>query len=125
MDFHRGNWFCRTLGAVGLALGVALPAGAGEPQLDVQAPALVAPSFGCGAAPTTAALFNTVAAHRPTAQRRARRQHAGAARRAPPAPPQADPQPSLSQAYFTCSSTPLIAVPVGTGWLAVGPLRRS
>ncbi|MFC7692653.1 hypothetical protein ACFQY5_26810 [Paeniroseomonas aquatica] len=43
----------------------------------------------------------------------------------PRLPPQADPQPSLSQAYFTCSSTPLIAVPVGTGWLAVGPLRRS
>lgn len=94
--------------------------------MDVQAPALVTPNFGCGAAPTAAALFNTVAARRSPAPHRSQgRQQARTKRQSPPAPRQADPEPRLSQAYFTCSSTPLIALPVGAGWLAVGPLRRS
>jgi hypothetical protein len=123
MEISHGNWLCRAIGTAGLVLGIVLPAGAGEAQVELQAPALVAPSLGCGAAPATAALFTQVAQRKPrqhSARRAPRRHHAEATPEAP-----ADPVPSLSHAYFTCSSTPLVALPVGAGWLAVGPQRRS
>ena len=123
MEIPYGSWLCRTIGTAGLALGIVLPAGAGEAQVELQAPALVAPSLGCGAVPATAALFTTVAHRKPrqhASRSGPRRQHAEAAPKAP-----ADPVPSLSHAYFTCSTTPLVALPVGAGWMAVGPQRRS
>lgn len=123
MEIFHGRWLCHCIGAAGLALGIILPAAAGEAQVELQAPALVAPSLGCGAAPATAALFTKVAQRKPrqdSTRRAPRRPHAEAAPQAP-----ADPVPSLSHAYFTCSTLPLVAVPVGAGWLAVGPLRRS
>ncbi|MDB5374104.1 MAG: hypothetical protein JWP04_2746, partial [Belnapia sp.] len=43
--------------AVTLSLGASLPAAAGPTEPELQAPALVAPSLGCGASPATAALF--------------------------------------------------------------------
>ena len=123
MEISHRNWLCRLIGTAGLVLGIVLPAGAGEAQVELQAPALVAPSLGCGAAPATAALFTQVAQRKPRqhSARRAPRRHQAEAGPAVPA----DPVPSLSHAYFTCSSTPLVALPVGAGWLAVGPQRRS
>ena len=123
MEMSHRSWLCQTFATAGLILGIALPAGAGEAQVELQAPALVAPSLGCGAAPATAALFTRVAQRKPrqhSSRRVPRRHHAEAA----PAVP-ADPEPSLSHAYFTCSTTPLVALPVGAGWLAIGPQRRS
>lgn len=130
--------------AVTLSLGASLPAAAGPTEPELQAPALVAPSLGCGASPATAALFiqaalphadrrsRQAAPPRPGARQAAprpqRRHHAEPQRRrhaeSPPAQP-AEAQPSLSQAYFTCSTSPLVAMPVGGGWMAVGPLRKS
>ncbi len=90
---------------------------------DLHAPSLVAPSLGCGAAPSSASLLGRVAAHRQRHQpSRRHRQHRAEAR---PAPAAEEPVPSLSPAFYTCAATPLIAMPVGTGWLAVGPIRRS
>jgi len=89
---------------------------------DIQAPSLVSPSLGCGATSSTASLLGRVAAHhhrhRPSRRHRQHRAEASPA-------PAAEPVPSLSQAFYTCAATPLIAMPVGTGWLAVGPIRRS
>lgn len=123
MEIPHGSWLCRIIGTAGLGLGIILPAGAGESQVELQAPALVAPSLGCGAVPATAALYTTVAHRKPrqhATRRTPRPDHAEAAPEAP-----ADPVPSLSHAYFTCSTTPLLALPVGAGWLAIGPQRRS
>lgn len=123
MEILHGNWLCRIIGTAGLVLGIVLPASAGEAMVEMQAPALVAPSLGCGAAPATAALFTQVAQRKPrqhTARRAPGRHNAEAVPEVP-----ADPVPRLSHAYFTCSSTPLVALPVGAGWLAVGPQRRS
>ena len=117
MDFLRGNWFFRDLASAGLVLGIVLPAGAGEVSQDVQASAFIAPS--CSVAPKTAMRFKIVAHRRELAYRRATPRQQALAERP------SEPQPSFSQAYFTCSTKPLTALPVGAGWLAVGPVRRS
>lgn len=144
-------WLRQTLLGLALSLGASLPADAGPTEPELQAPALVAPGLGCGATPATAALFSQVAwpVAQPVARqqpsRQAARRQAQAAPRShgprqatprpqhrrhaevpPPRPAEpAEAQPSLSHAYFTCSTTPLVAIPVGAGWLAVGPMRRS
>lgn len=105
-----------------IAALLAFPSNGDAAPPDIQAPSLVAPSLGCGAAPGTASLLGRVAAHRHRHQpHRRHRQHRAEASPAPAA----EPMPSLNPAFYTCAATPLTAMPVGTGWLAIGPIRRS
>ncbi len=103
-----------------LAAGLALPTPGSAAPPEIEAPSLVSPSLGCGAAPTSTALLGRVAAQRQQPQRRGRRQQA-----APAPAPAVESLPSLAHAFYTCATMPLTAMPVGTGWLAVGPIRRS
>ncbi|WP_043363355.1 hypothetical protein [Belnapia sp. F-4-1] len=105
-----------------LAAGFALPSAGIAAPPEIAAPSLVSPGLGCGAAPGSTALLGRVAAqrHRQHPPRRQRRHQAEAA----PAP-EAEPAAGLAHAFYTCAAMPLTAMPVGTGWLAVGPVRRS
>jgi hypothetical protein len=122
MDLKRLAMLRKAIPLALLAAGLAFPATSDAAPPDIQAPSLVSPSLGCGAAPSSASLLGRVAMrrHRQQAPHRQRRDQAEAS----PAPA-AEPVPSLSQAFYTCAATPLSAMPVGTGWLAVGPIRRS
>lgn len=122
MELKRLAMLRKALPLVLLAAGLAYPTTGNAAPPDIQAPSLVSPSLGCGAVPSSASLLGRVSVQRQRQQasRRHRRQQAEAS----PAPA-AEPAPSLSQAFYTCAATPLTAMPVGTGWLAVGPIRRS
>jgi hypothetical protein len=120
MDLKRLATLRKAIPLALLAAGLAFPSVGDAAPPEIQAPSLVSPSLGCGAAPSSASLLGRVAMHRHRQQppRRHRRHQAEAS-------PAAEPAPSLSQAFYTCAATPLTAMPVGTGWLAVGPVRRS
>jgi hypothetical protein len=117
MDFPQGPSLCRAFAAAVMVLGCAVPMSAGARMLEWEALAVLVPEPGCGTAPTV--LLGRVAAHRPshTGRHRPGRQQAEVA-------PATEPLPSLRRAYYTCTSTPLTAMPAGAGWLAVGPVRR-
>jgi hypothetical protein len=119
----------RILGASLVAAVVALPftgpaAAAAEATERL---ALPSPGIGCGPMVAGAALFERVRAEKPRAARRDRQ----AARRPRPAPPRPAPLPQevatdgFLHAFYTCTATAPPAIRVGTGWLAVGPVRRS
>ncbi len=119
MDLKRLATLRKALPLGLFAAGLALPTPGGAAPPEIEAPSLVSPGLGCGAAPSSTALLGRVAAqrHRQQAQRGQRRQAEAA--------PAAEPVPSLAHAFYTCAAMPLTAMPVGTGWLAVGPIRRS
>jgi hypothetical protein len=120
MDLKRLATLRKALPLAFLGAGLAFPTPGGAAPPEIETPALVSPSLGCGAAPTSTTLLGRVAMqrHRQHAPRRTRRHHAEAA-------PAAEPMPSLAHAFYTCAAMPLTAMPVGIGWLAVGPIRRS
>ena len=124
----------RILGASLAAAVVAVPL-AGPEAATAEATerlALPGPGVGCGPMVAGAALFERVRAEKPRAARRDRQ----AARRPRPAPPHpAPPHPApmpqgvaadgFLHAFYTCAEAAPPAYRVGTGWLAVGPVRRS
>lgn len=111
----------RALGATGLVLGCALPASSADLSTQHAVPVLAAPGPACSVVP--GALFGPLAARPPRKARRPQAQrHLSRQPEAKPRPPL---QPGFSHAYYTCSSTPQVALRVGAGWLAVGPIRRS
>jgi hypothetical protein len=101
--------------------GLALPVGGGEAAAaDAKR---VAPGFGCdaleGAGTTPRPALVRASRPRDTAPRHR-------ARDAAPPPPGIDEPPAVPlRAFYTCAATPVRATPVGTGWMAIGPLRRS
>jgi hypothetical protein len=98
------------LAAAGLMFASALPANAQVPMPFIEASAILAPDLGCGTA--LAALLGQTAARRPKTQLLSRHRT------------ESEPPPTLRHAYYTCTRTPLNAMPIGAGWLAVGPIRR-
>ncbi len=118
MDLKRLATLRKALPLAFLGAGLAFPTPGGAAPPEIETPSLVSPSLGCGAAPTSTALLGRVAAQRQQPQRRGRREQATPA-------PAAESLPSLAHAFYTCATMPLTAMPVGTGWLAVGPIRRS
>ena len=117
MDFPRSASLQRLLGTLALLLVLALPSAGQAGMAESGALAVLAPGLGCGTAP--AVLLGRISAQRPQRPR----QHRDGRRQAEATP--AEPLPTLRRAYYTCTATPLTAVPVGAGWLAVGPLRRA
>jgi hypothetical protein len=120
----------RILGASLAAVVVAAPL-AGPAAATAEATerlALPSPGIGCGPMVAGAALFERVRAEKPRAARRDRQ----AARRPRLVPPAPAPMPeevaagAFLHAFYTCAATTAPpAIRVGTGWLAVGPVRRS
>ncbi|SDB70106.1 hypothetical protein SAMN02927895_03661 [Belnapia rosea] len=122
MDLKRLPSLRTALPLALLAAGCILSPSAHAAPPELEAPSLVSPSLGCGASPAANVLLGRVAMQRHQNRARPRRPHR---RNHIEAAPVAEPVASLSQAFYTCATTPLFAIPVGTGWLAVGPVRRS
>ncbi|MBL6076970.1 hypothetical protein JMJ56_03065 [Belnapia sp. T18] len=120
MDLKRLAMLRKALPLAVLAAGFAFPSPGRAAPPEIAAPSLVSPGLGCGASPSSTALLGRVAVQRQRQHppRRHRRHQAEAA-------PAAEPAAGLAHAFYTCAAMPLTAMPVGTGWLAVGPVRRS
>ena len=104
-----------------LVAGLALPSSADALSLS---PDHLATGPGCGVADgtMTRARPGLVRSDRPA--RVAPRQRQAAPAPAKPVPEMPGEAPATARhAFYTCTSAPLFAVPVGSGWLAVGPLR--
>jgi hypothetical protein len=124
----RTQSWARRCGIALLVLGTGLlPLGAAtaaEPGSGLAA-ALRGPGLGCAPAESTTgtSLLGRV--------RHARRAPQRAAKPRPPmeaaaAPGTAVGEPAhLLRAFYTCAGTARAPMPVGAGWLAVGPVRRS
>lgn len=102
-----------------VAAGVALlPAGPGE-AAEAGGPGLLPPGLGCGQdqGAVGASLLARVR---------------GNGRRSAKAPALATPRPAMPEeppalflhAFYTCAATAPAPVPMGAGWLAVGPVRQ-
>ena len=131
MDISRFGSVRCLLGAAGFVLVCGVPTPSGAVMPEIEAPSLVAPGLGCGAVPAANALYSQVALRRQRPRqspvRRAEAARSSTPRAAPREAPReaSEPLPSLSNAFYTCAATPWTAQPVGAGWLAVGPVRRS
>lgn len=103
-------WRRRAALAILLA-GLALPGNAGADPGQLAAPAGCGISNGWSVAVRPSLVRSDAA--RPAAPRR------------PGLVPAAEPPPALRHAFYSCTVQPTLAVPVGAGWLAVGPVLRS
>ena len=115
MGFLQEAPLRRSVAAAVVMIGCTLPLSAGARMLEWEALAVLVPGLGCGTAPTM--LLGRIAAQHPVKRNRPNGRDAAAA-------PAAEPPPSLRHAYYICTARPLTALPVGEGWLAVGPARR-
>src|SRR5690242_13909618 len=110
----------RRLAAIGLVTaGLAVPGSAGLAAPIDTLP--LTPGPGCGAPEGAPAALRPGLVKAEQAKPRAQRP----ARKASPAPlPEAaeDPPAVLLRAFYTCAALPVLAQPVGHGWLAVGPV---
>lgn len=111
MHFTRGTPVFLALAA--LLTGGSPPAQAHPDMPRTEAAKILAPDLGCGTAPATLP-GRTAEPRRQGAQPR-RPLDRGA---------DAEQPPTLRRAYYTCTRTPLNAMPIGAGWLAVGPILR-
>lgn len=109
------GWRLATIGLV--IAGLAIPFGQGwAASAAVPAP-IAGPGCGVPGGVQLALRPGLVRADRKAQRRPAR----------PPEPePQAaeEPPATFMHAYFTCAALPIMARPVGQGWLAVGPVRK-
>jgi hypothetical protein len=114
----------RRLAAIGLVTAsLVLPASDGHAAPETVP---LAPEPGCSAAGEAPAALRPGLVRADRAARPAPRRRQGAARRSPPpSPPLAEElSPKAMRAFYTCATPRMRAVPVGRGWLAVGPVQR-